>query len=145
MKTYIAVALGALSLSAAAPAFAQDYGRDHHDQDRQQGRDYDRDHGRDHDRGDMRDRGGAGWDIDRRLAWMDERIERGQRDGSLDRRETFRVRSELRSIRDQERRMRYRDHGRLDERDRAILERRLDDLNARIRWLRHNDERSPWR
>ena len=88
---------------------------------------------------------GGGWDIDRREQWMEQRIDRGARDGSLDRREAMRARNELRNIRNQERRMRFRHHGRLDESDRMTLERQLDDLNSRIRWMRHNDERAPWR
>ena len=86
-----------------------------------------------------------GWDIDRREHWMAERIERGVADGSLDRREARRVHRELDSIRDQEDRMRVRHGGRLDDRDRMVLEYRLDELGARIRWLRHNEEAAPWR
>lgn len=87
----------------------------------------------------------GGWEIDRREQWMEQRINQGVRDGSLDRREAARVRGELRSIRMEERRMRSFHHGRLDDRDRFALERRLDDLNQRIHWLRNNGERAPWR
>jgi hypothetical protein len=87
----------------------------------------------------------GGWEIDRREQWMEQRIQQGARDGSLDRREYRRVQGELNSIRNEERRMRAHHRGRLDDRDRMALERRLDDLNARIHWLRSNGERAPWR
>ena len=87
----------------------------------------------------------AGWDIDRREHWMAERIERGVADGSLDRREARRVHRELDSIRDQQDRMRMHHGGRLSGEDRAVLEHRLDDLGARIHWLRQNGEVAPWR
>lgn len=87
----------------------------------------------------------GGWDIQRREHWMAERIERGVADGSLDRREARRANRELGHIRAEEGRMRMHNGGRLDERDRMSLENRLDDLNARIRWMRHNDEAAPWR
>jgi hypothetical protein len=87
----------------------------------------------------------SGWDIDRREHWMAERIERAVADGSLDRHEARRVHGELDSIRAQEDRMRMHHDGRLDDGDRVVLEQRLDDLSARIHWLRHNDEVAPWR
>jgi hypothetical protein len=86
----------------------------------------------------------AGWDVDRREQWLEQRIERGVEDGSLDRREAHRVHEELRSIHRQEDHMRMRNGGRLYPEDRARLEQRLDDLSHRIRWMRHNDERAPW-
>ena len=86
----------------------------------------------------------SGWDIDRREHWMAERIAHGVADGSLDRHEAWRVRGELDSIRAEEDRMRMH-HGRLNDTDRVVLENRLDDLGARIHWLRHNDDVAPWR
>lgn len=86
----------------------------------------------------------SGWDLDRRIDWMQQRIDRGRDDGSLDRRESRRVQSELNHIRDDQARMRDRHGGRLWDRDREVLQARLDRLNDQIRWLRHNDERRPW-
>ena len=86
----------------------------------------------------------GGWDIDRRINWMQERIERGRSDGSLDRHEARRVQMGLDRIRDDATRLRDRHGGRLWDRDRDMLQGRLDHLNDQIRWLRHNDERRPW-
>ncbi|HEX5182565.1 MAG TPA: hypothetical protein VFW19_05360 [Allosphingosinicella sp.] len=73
-----------------------------------------------------------------RLGFLQQRIDRGIRDGSLDRREAWRVQKELRSIRDDAWRMRRRDGDRLSPGDAAALQARLDDLSRRIHWLRHN-------
>jgi len=85
-----------------------------------------------------------GWELDRRIDWLQQRIDRGRADGSLDRREAHRVEGELVHIRGQEDMLRDRGGGRLSERDRSMLEARLDRLSDQIRWLRHNDERRPW-
>jgi hypothetical protein len=86
----------------------------------------------------------SGWDIARRIDWLQDRIARGRADGSLDWREARRVQRELDHIRGEEARMRARHDGRLWDRDRLRLEARLDELSDHIRWLRHNDERRPW-
>jgi hypothetical protein len=86
----------------------------------------------------------TGWDIERREQWMADRIDRGVADGSLDRREAYRVHAELRSIRREEDHMRMRHEGRLSEDDRIVLENRLDDLSHQIHWLREHNERAPW-
>ena len=85
-----------------------------------------------------------GWELDRRLDWMQQRIDRGRQDGSLDWREARRVQRELIHIRRDEDRLRGRNGGRLTDRDRYMLQDRLDRLSDKIRWLRHNDERRPW-
>jgi hypothetical protein len=137
MQRFIAAAFaaGALAVSAA-PALAQ-YGpppgdaRDwnHHDDHRDWGR---------HD-----DQGG-GWDVDRRIDWLQQRIDRGAADGSLDRHEARRAQFQLRLIVRDEHSIMYKHGGQLTDRDRAIMEARLDKLNDQIRWLRANDERRPW-
>jgi hypothetical protein len=87
----------------------------------------------------------SGWDLNRRLDWMQQRIDRGRDDGSLDRREARRVQRELIDIRRQQDMLRDRNGGRLSERDRYMLQDRLDRLSGQIRWLRRNDdERRPW-
>ena len=125
MKTMTSAALASLALLTAAPALAQPmYG---------------------HPPGPP---AGApapgGWELDRRLDWMQERINHGRQDGSLDRREARRVQGELIRIRRDEHRMREHNGGRLSDRDRVFLQDRVDRLNDHIRWLRHNDERRPW-
>jgi hypothetical protein len=86
----------------------------------------------------------GGWDLDRRIDWLQTRINRGRDDGSLDRREARRAQRSLDSIRSDERRMKWRRHGWLNDGDRAALQSRLDQLNDQLHWLRHNDERRPW-
>ncbi|HEY1604729.1 MAG TPA: hypothetical protein VGF77_03955 [Allosphingosinicella sp.] len=73
-----------------------------------------------------------------RMGFLQQRIDRGIRDGSLDRREAWRVQKELRNIRDDAWRMRRRDGDKLNPGDAAALQARLDDLSRRIHWLRHN-------
>jgi hypothetical protein len=141
MKPFTVAALAAsavMALCAPGAGMAQPY--DHHDWG---------DHGPG-DRGDHRgpdDRGGperGGWDLDHRLDWLQTRISRGRDDGSLDRREAWRAQRTLDSIRNDERRMKWRHHGWLNDGDRMALQARLDQLNEQLHWLRHNDERRPW-
>ena len=118
-------------IAAATPVMAQPYGG-YHDR----GDHYDRDRGR--------DEGPRAWDLGRRLDWMQRRIDRGRQDGSLDRREAYRVQSSLDEISRDMRRMERRNGGRLDGRQRDMLDDRLNRLNDQIHWLRQNDERRPW-
>jgi hypothetical protein len=67
-----------------------------------------------------------------RADWLDRRIDRGLRDGRIDRRTARDLRRELRFIEDQE--DRYLRDGRLGRRERADLDRRFDDLAQRIRF-----------
>ena len=100
-----------------------------------------------HDRGGDWGRGpgqAGAWDIDRRIDWMQHRVDRGRDDGSLDRREAWRVQGQLDDIRQDARRMRRHNGGWLRGDQRDMLNSRLDRLNDQIRWLRHNDERRPW-
>jgi uncharacterized protein YcfJ len=75
-------------------------------------------------------------DVDTRIARLDERIDRGQADGTLSRYEARRAMQALNDIRrDERRRMRY---GSLSGRDEAILQRRLDDVSAQVRMDRNS-------
>ena len=77
-------------IAAATPVMAQPYGGYHDRGDRH-------DHS---DRGDRgRDDGPRAWDLSRRIDWLQRRIDRGREDGSLDRREAYRVQSALDEIR----------------------------------------------
>lgn len=78
-------------------------------------------------------------DIRQREAWLERRIQRGQRDGSLTRREADRALRQLADIRRDEYRMSRRDG--LDAREEAQVQARLDDLSQSIRWARHNENR----
>lgn len=85
--------------------------------------------------------GGNG--VDQNVHALQDRIDRGRADGSLDRREFMRVQNELNAIRSDERRMRAHNGGRLDDRGRDRLDARLQRLSAQIHWQRHNDK--AWR
>jgi hypothetical protein len=87
---------------------------------------------------------GGGWDLDRRIDWLQDRITRGRDDGSLSPEEAGRVQHRLNDIRHDMHRMRDRDGGYLTPHDRDVLDERLDRLNDEIHWLRHNDEHRPW-
>jgi hypothetical protein len=73
-----------------------------------------------------------------RIGFLEQRINRGIQDGSLDRREAWRARSELQRIRREAWQMRRRDGGRMTAADNAALQARLDNLSRTLRWLRHN-------
>jgi hypothetical protein len=88
--------------------------------------------------------GPGGWDLGRREAWLQQRIDRGVADGSLTRPEARRVQRQLVRIRMEERRMRRMDGGGLRPADRDRLQARLDNVSDHIRWARHNDDRRPW-
>jgi len=121
--TLIAAA-SALTLSATA-ASAQDYNHDGY---------------RDAPRSDYRNDGYRGdrnaWvSINQRQAQLDRRIDQGVRDGSLNRREAYRLRGEFTQIARLE--ARYRANG-LNGWERADLDRRFDSLSAQIRAERHD-------
>ncbi len=86
----------------------------------------------------------GGWTLERRESWMQERIDRARTDGSLSRREAYRLQTSLNQIKTLQARMVRRGHGRLLDSDRANLEMRLDHLRDGMRWLRQNSETAPW-
>jgi hypothetical protein len=76
-------------------------------------------------------------DVRQRFAWLNERIRRGQNDGSLSRREADRALRDLDQVQREERRMNHR-RGRLSQRDEAYIQQRLDTISSDIRWSRRN-------
>lgn len=86
----------------------------------------------------------GGWSLEQREDWLQQRIERGRADGSLDRREAYRAERSLRDIRAMQARLLRRDRGRLTDADRLYLEQRLDRLRDGLRWMRQNSETAPW-
>ena len=98
---------------------------------------------------DQRDRGYNGSDFWRgapsgtweRINFLQRRIDRGVRDGSLDRREARRANAELRNIRQDAQQMR-RYRGGYGSGQEAALRARLDDLSRNLRWMRGNDRSS---
>jgi hypothetical protein len=79
---------------------------------------------------------GAPSDPWQRIDYLQQRIDRGRQDGSLNQREAYRAQMQLRRIRQDFWRMRR--NGVLDPREQANLQARLDDLSRNLRWMRHN-------
>lgn len=76
---------------------------------------------------------GAPTNFRARTNWLEQRIKRGIREGTLVRSEGQNALVSLRSIRDQERGMRHY-RGRLSPDGAAMIQARLDTLNADLRW-----------
>ena len=138
MKKFLIPALALAAASVAVPAMAQNYGPQ--DRDGRGGYEQDRGGRYDHDRGGRyeNDRGGH-WDNDRGGNWqnisnrkyqLDRRIDRGERNGSLSRREATRLRYELNALVYLERSY---SRGGLSYRERAELDRRYDRLAMQVR------------
>src|SRR5690348_18373275 len=72
-----------------------------------------------------------------RIQFLQNRVNRGVADGSLDRRQAWRVNRELNGVREWIRRMHW-NGGRLTPDQRARVQARLDDISRQIRWMRHN-------
>ena len=119
-------AASALALSATAVS-AQDYNHDGY-----------RDAPRSDYRGDSYRGDRNAWvSINQRQAQLDRRIDQGVRNGSLNRREAYRLRGEFNDIARLE--YRYRQNG-LNGWERADLDRRFDQLSAQIRYERHDNQ-----
>ncbi len=136
LRQSIAAALAMSALVMIAPiASAQQYGNGYNRPDAQNG------YNRPDDRNGL-DQGrfwqGAPESPRERIDWLQQRIQRGVTDGSLDRREAYQSQRELNSIRRMAMDARARDGGELVGADRDMLQRRLDDLSQRIRWRRQN-------
>ena len=130
-KLLVSLALVSSALVAAAPASAQYYG----------GR-YDRDDYR-YDRDDYRyGREYRGQDLQPRLNRINAQISRGMERGLITPREGQRLRWEMGNIWQQARQF-YRTGG-YDYREQAILDRRIDQLQQRVRFERRDDDRR-WR
>lgn len=72
-----------------------------------------------------------------RIQFLQQRIDRGVQDGSLDRREARTAQAQLRRIRQDAQGMRSR-NGSFGPRSTAALQSRLDDLSRNLRWSRQN-------
>jgi hypothetical protein len=91
--------------------------------------------------GQMRDRTtiwqGAPANPYERIQFLQDRINRGVADGSLDRREAWRANRELNNVRQWIRRMHWQGE-RLTPDQRQRVQARLDDISRQLRWMRHN-------
>jgi hypothetical protein len=79
---------------------------------------------------------GAPSDPRARIDFLQQRIEHGVQDGSLDPHEARSAMHELDRIRRKARDLYQRDHGQLSGGHQEEIERRLDDLSRRLRWDR---------
>lgn len=114
MKKFLIPALALAAASVAVPAMAQSYGP--HDRDGRGGR-YEQDRG--------------GWqNISQRKYNLDRRIDQGERNRQLSRREATRLRYELNALVRLERSYM---RGGLSFRERAELDRRYDRLSIQVR------------
>ncbi|MBW8783382.1 MAG: hypothetical protein JF593_01885 [Novosphingobium sp.] len=73
-----------------------------------------------------------------RIAFLQQRIDNGVADHSLNRREAIHAQEDLRHIRQLATQMRARDGGTLNDTDNAYIQQRLDTLSRQIHWMRHN-------
>jgi len=142
MKLIIAAALAATALTAvAAPAMAQGYGPP------PPGPGYGppapQQYGPPPQPGQFGPPPAGAFSIDQRIDWMQDRINHGRMDGSLDHFEADRVQAELNSIRSEEKRDRFYHWGKLRGGDRTHIQMRLDRLGATIHWM-HDAPRRPW-
>lgn len=128
MKKYLIPALALAAASVAVPAMAQSYGPQRHD-----------------DRGGRyeQDRGGNSWqNISQRKYNLDRRIDQGERNRQLSRREATRLRYELNALVRLERTYM---RGGLSFRERAELDRRYDRLSVQVRAERRDHNNRPRR
>jgi hypothetical protein len=138
MKKFLIPALALAAASVAVPAMAQSYG--YQDRDGRGGR-YEQDRGGRHDN----DRGGrydndnrGGWqNISQRKYQLDRRIDQGERNRQLSRREAIRLRYELNALVNLERSYM---RGGLSYRERAELDRRYDRLSMQVRAERRDND-----
>lgn len=134
MKKFLIPALALAAASVAVPAMAQNYGPQHRDD---RGGRYEQDRGGRYDN----DRGGRNWQaISQRKFQLDRRIDQGERNRSLSRREATRLRAELNDLVRLERTYM---RGGLSYRERAELDRRYDWLSAQIRAERRDHDNRP--
>lgn len=138
MKKFLVPALALAAASVAVPAMAQNYGPQHRDD---RGGRYEQDRGGRYssDRGGRYDddRGGNWQNISNRKYQLDRRIDRGERNGQLSRREATRLRYELNALVHLERIFM---RGGLSYRERAELDRRYDRLSMQVRAERRDHD-----
>ena len=127
MKSLMTALMAVAALAAAAPVAAQDY--------RGEGRGYDRSDDR------VDDRYGRSWGADLRARYdrIEQRIQRGLRNGALSHREATRLRAHLRDLRQLDRRYRYSD-GRLTRWEQNDLEQRAERLQRQVRSERRDGD-----
>jgi hypothetical protein len=84
---------------------------------------------------------GAPQGVRERIDFMQARIDRGERAGTLSRREAATARQDLADVRRMEANLRRRDGGRLNGADREYIQARIDDVGRNIRWMQASNGR----
>lgn len=120
MKKFLIPALALAAASVAVPAMAQSHGPQRHDGGRYE-----------------QDRGGGWQNISQRKYNLDRRIDQGERNRSLSRREATRLRNDLNALVRLERTYM---RGGLSFRERAELDRRYDRLSVQVRMERRDND-----
>ena len=139
MKRFLIPAIALAAASVAVPAMAQNYGPQHRDD---RGGRYEQDRGDRYERDNRGDRyerdNRGGWQsISQRKYQLDRRIDRGERNGQLSRREATRLRAELNQLV----RLEYSyQRGGFSARERAELDRRYDRLAMQVRAERRDND-----
>ncbi len=135
MKKFLIPAIALAAASVAVPAMAQNYGPQH------RAPAYAQNHGPQH-RAPAYAQSHNGWqNITQRKYNLDRRIDQGERNRSLSRREATRLRYELNALVRLERTYM---RGGLSPRERAELDRRYDRLSAQVRAERRDHNNRPW-
>lgn len=122
------LASGVASADSLVLRFGADHGRSFYTIQDQQGHDFRRWHDE-----------GRQMSVDERQARINARIEHGFQTGALTRRETRQLGRELATVEQKERA--FESDGRLNRRERAELHRDLDNVAARLRFERRDNDR----
>jgi hypothetical protein len=84
------------------------------------------------------------WDLYHREIWIQDRIDHGRQNGSLDPSEAQRSLDGLKKIEHDEQFDMRTNNGQLSAKDRSAIEARLDDLSDHIHGTKVSDVRRPW-
>ena len=139
MKRFLIPAIALAAASVAVPAMAQNYGPQHRDD---RGGRYEQDRGDRYERDNRGDRyerdNRGGWQsISQRKYQLDRRIDQGERNRQLSRREATRLRAELNQLV----RLEYSyQRGGFSARERAELDRRYNRLAMQVRAERRDND-----
>lgn len=131
MKNVVSALVAVSALAIALPAAADGYGRGSYGSEHGRGSDYS--HG-----GDYR-RGGYGQDISRSIERLSFKIDRSVAMHRISYREGQRLQWQVREVK-QTQRSYWRNDGRLSGWERADLQRKVDRIEASLRWQRNDDD-----
>lgn len=137
MKKFVSALVAVSALAIALPAAAAGYDRgSSYGSDHGRGGEYDR--GGDYGRGDY-GRGGYGQDISRSIERLSFKIDRSLAMRPISYREGQRLQWQVREVK-QSQRSYWRNDGRLSGWERADLQRKVDRIEASLRWQRNDDD-----